>query len=176
VSHRSRAVAACALALTLHACSGDTPTTPSEGVAGVARPPLPAPVPVAGIVAGIVDQTNAERRRAGLAVLRVEDRLAQAAQLQAEQTAATGRLDHVLPGAPYPQPEDRLAAVGYRWQAYGENLAFGYTDASSAVAGWMNSQGHRDNILSPAFTEIGVGQAFDRSGRPYYAQVFGRPR
>jgi uncharacterized protein YkwD len=40
----------------------------------------------------------------------------------------------------------------------------------------MNSPGHRANIVSASFTEIGAGHALDASGRPYYAQVFGRPR
>jgi uncharacterized protein YkwD len=141
----------------------------------VAPSRLPIVSPNAVAVA-IVDLTNAERQRAGLPPLRNDARLAHAALLQAEQLVQLGRLDHVLPEAPYPQPEDRLAAAGYRWQAYGENIASGYPDAASVVDGWMNSPGHRANVLSTSFTEIGVGLTSDRVGRPYYAQVFGRPR
>jgi uncharacterized protein YkwD len=124
----------------------------------------------------IVDLTNAERRSVGLATLGHNGRLARAALLQAEQIAQFGRLDHVLPEGRYPQPEDRLAAAGYRWQAYGENLAAGFPDAASVVSGWMNSPGHRANMLSTSFTEVGVALVADRAGRPHYAQVFGRPR
>ena len=128
------------------------------------------------MLAAIVDLTNQERMRQGLATLRAEARLSNAAQIQADQMARIGRLDHVLPETQYPRPEDRLAAAGYPWQTYGENLASGYPDARTAVEGWMNSPGHRANIVGTAFTEIGVGHAVDSAGRAYYAQVFGRPR
>jgi uncharacterized protein YkwD len=128
------------------------------------------------VVSAIIDLTNEERAREGLRTLRVEARLSHAAQIQAEQMARSGRLDHVLGEAQYPRPEDRLATAGYPWQAYGENLAFGYADARTTVEGWMTSPGHRQNIVSTSFTEIGAGYAVDASGRPYYAQVFGRQR
>ena len=164
---------ACLFASLLTACSsggGETPTEPT-------RPESPpAVVPATQVTTAIVTLTNEERVRAGLGPLRAEARLTHAAQLQAEQNARLSRLEHVLPEAMYPRPEDRLAAAGYPWQAYGENIAYGYPDASTVVTGWMNSSGHRANILGASFTEIGVGHAFDSAGRPYYAQVFGRPR
>jgi uncharacterized protein YkwD len=120
--------------------------------------------------------TNAERARAGLPPLRQSGSLAEAAQIHANQTAAAGQLGHVLPEAPYPHPQDRLAAVGYDWQAWAENLATGQPTAHEVMAGWMQSVGHRANILSGTFTEAGSGHALDASGRPYYAQVFGKPK
>jgi uncharacterized protein YkwD len=156
-------------ALLLVACS---PTAPTETEA----PGLVTIAPSSPVDQAIVDLTNQERMRQGLGTLRVEARLSEAARLQAEQLVRAGRLDHVLPDAQYPRPEDRLAAAGYPWQAYGENLAFGYPDARSAVDGWINSPGHRANIVGTTFTEIGAGHATDASGRTYYAQVFGRPR
>lgn len=86
-----------------------------------------------------------------------------------------GQMDHVIPGAPYPTPKDRLAAVNYVWEAYGENVAMGQRSGREVVAAWMNSAGHRANILNPRYTELGVGYATDEAGRPYYAEVFGRP-
>ena len=109
-------------------------------------------------------------------MLTVNGSLTHAAQLQSDQMVRLGRMAHELPEGQYPRPEDRLAAANYRWQAYGENLAFGYPNASSVVQGWMDSPGHRANILGAAYTEIGVGLAIDGNGRPYYAQMFGRPR
>jgi uncharacterized protein YkwD len=159
---------ACVLAVAMAGCGSTTPAGPSD----VPR----AAVPDTPIASALIDLTNTERSRAGLATLRPEPRLMHAAQLQADQNARFGRLDHVLPEAPYPRPQDRLAAAGYPWQASGENLAFGYPDASSVVTGWMNSSGHRANILNGTFTEIGVGYALDSARQPYYAQVFGRPR
>jgi uncharacterized protein YkwD len=120
--------------------------------------------------------TNAERRDGGLVNLRVNERLARAAQLQAEQIANLRRVEHVLSDAPYPAPADRLAAAGYTWRAYGENLASGQRNPSEAVIGWMNSPSHRANIMNGMFTEIGAAYATDSTGRPYYVQVFGTPR
>jgi uncharacterized protein YkwD len=158
------------LALGLPGCS--SPTAPSPDGSG-------APPSVSGpsqIPAAIADLTNTERQRAGVATLRVNTRLANAAQLQADQVAQLQVLEHDLAGARYPTPQDRLAAAGYSWQAFGENLAMGQPSAAAAVAAWMDSPGQRSNILNPAFTEIGAGYATDAQGRPYYVQVFGNPR
>ncbi|MGE0593904.1 MAG: CAP domain-containing protein [Vicinamibacterales bacterium] len=120
--------------------------------------------------------TNARRAAIGLPPLRVESRLSHAAGLHARQMAARGRLGHVLRGATHPRPEDRLAAAGYRWQAYAENVAVGQRDPDAVVDAWMRSSSHRANIVDPALTELGVATAVDAAGRPYYVQVFGRPR
>ena len=100
----------------------------------------------------------------------------QAAQLHANQMASAGQMAHVIPGARYPEPQDRLSAVGYRWQAYAENVAYGQGSPASAVTAWMGSSGHRANILNPALTELGTAVARGSDGRPYYVQVFGNPR
>lgn len=152
------------------ACAGPTapsvlPSTTVAGIASIATPVAPS----------VLSLTNAERRRAGLAELRESRQLASAAQLQSEQMGSISRMDHVLPGVAYPAPPDRLAAVNYSWTAYGENVAMGQRSASEVVDAWMQSPGHRANILNPQYTELGVGFAFDASGRPYYAQVFARP-
>jgi uncharacterized protein YkwD len=99
-----------------------------------------------------------------------------AAQLHADQMAASGQMAHVLPGARYPEPQDRLSAVGYRWQAYAENVAYGQGSPASALSSWMGSSGHRANILNPGLTELGAALARGSDGRPYYVQVFGNPR
>ena len=99
-----------------------------------------------------------------------------AAQLHADQMASMGQMAHSLPGARYPQPKDRLAAVGYNWQAYAENVAYGQGNPASAISSWMGSSGHRANILNPGLTEIGTAVANGSDGRPYWVQVFGNPR
>ncbi len=131
---------------------------------------------VAAVPMTIVELTNAERARAGLSPLKPNVRLMQAAQLQAEQLASIGQLSHVLSDGPYPAPQDRLAAVGYRWRAFGENLAYGHTGPEAATRGWMQSPGHRTNILNAAYSEIGTAYVLDSRGRPYFVQVFGKPR
>jgi uncharacterized protein YkwD len=99
-----------------------------------------------------------------------------AAQLHADQMASMGQMAHSLPGARYPEPQDRLAAAGYRWQAYAENVAYGQGNPTSAIGAWMGSSGHRANILNPGLTEIGAAVANGSDGRPYWVQVFGNPR
>jgi uncharacterized protein YkwD len=133
------------------------------------------PAVASSVAAEVVDLTNVERTGHGRARLRANARLMRAAQIHAEQMARAGQLAHVLPDAAYPRAEDRLAAADYRWQTYGENVAFGQSSAAAALDSWMHSRGHRTNILNPGFTELGAGYAIDRAGRPYFVQVFGSP-
>ena len=129
-----------------------------------------------GVASSIVELTNAARAKAGLSALRANAKLTEAAQLHADQMARSGRLAHEWSGARYPKPEDRLAAAGYQWSAYAENIAMGQRNAAEAMDSWMHSSGHKANILHKTATEIGVGIARDSSGQPYYVQVFARPR
>jgi uncharacterized protein YkwD len=155
--------------------------TPASACATPASPTEMPDAPAGGggtsaIASTIVQLTNAERANAGRPALKTNSRLMEAAQLQADQMVRLGRLEHVLSGGQYPRPEDRLAAAGYEWSAYAENIAMGQTTAAAAMDSWMHSSGHRANILSTNVTEIGIGFARDSAGRPYYVQVFGRPR
>jgi uncharacterized protein YkwD len=147
-----------------------TPASPTE------VPEAPVGGGVSAVASTLVRLTNAERTNAGLPTLRTSSRLMEAAQLHADQMARLGRLEHVISGAQYPRPEDRLAAAGYQWSSYAENIAMGQTSAAAAMDSWMRSSGHRANILSTSVTEIGIGFARNSAGRPYYVQVFGRPR
>ena len=124
----------------------------------------------------IVLHTNSERKALGLPPLLRSAPLMQAAQLQASQMAGLARMAHELPGAVYPTLDARLDAVGYRAGAAGENVAEGYPTAAAVVAGWMTSPGHRANIVSTHFMEMGGGVATGKNGRRYYAQVFGAKR
>ena len=168
MAHEYRRFAIAAALLAAVGCA--SPTAP-DAIAG------PAGIPPAAIVvtSTVLERTNAERARAGLPPLRESTQLQRAAQLHSEQMGAAARMDHVIPDAPYPNPVDRLAAAHYPWQAYGENIAMGQSGGAEVVSAWMQSAGHRANILNPKFTELGVGVAVDHAGRPYYAQVFGRP-
>lgn len=135
----------------------------------------PAAATASSVAAEVVRLTNGERGRSGRGRLLANARLTRAAQLHAEQIARAGEMAHVLPNGVYPRAEDRLAAAGYDWQSFGENLALGQPSPAAAVRSWMHSRSHRRNIVSPAFTELGVGYATDRAGRPYYVQVFASP-
>ena len=68
----------------------------------------------------------------------------------------------------------RVDRVGYGWRSLAENVAFGYTDVSAVMAGWMASDGHRRNILS-SNTHLGLGVAAGADGRLYWTQVFATP-
>jgi uncharacterized protein YkwD len=124
-------------------------------------------------VAQVLELTNNERANAGLPPLTVNSQLEDAAQSYSEVLATSGCFDHTC--GPVPDFADRDEAAGYTdWISLGENLAAGYPSPEAVVAGWMASPGHRDNILSPRFTETGIGVATgDGKFRMYWTQEFG---
>ena len=65
-----------------------------------------------------------------------------------------------------------MKSFGIKYTAAGENIAMGYISAQSVVNGWMNSSGHRANILNPSFKTIGVGAYTDSQGTIYWTQMF----
>jgi len=71
------------------------------------------------------------------------------------------------------QPWDRAAAAGARHRSIGENIACGQRSPAEVVDGWMNSPGHRANILKPDFTHIGIGFAGGGPAGTYWTQLFG---
>jgi len=133
----------------------------------------PAGSPLSQIQTEILTLTNLERSRVGVAPLKLQSQLNQAAQKHAENMVLTGIFSHTInnlgPGA-------RVTAEGYSWSTVGENIAFGYSSATAVMTGWMNSSGHKANILNANYTELGVGYALNSTGRPYWVQVFARPR
>jgi uncharacterized protein YkwD len=166
------------------ACGRQAPPPPAPAPEPVveAPPPAPSPKPAAPtrslstIVDTVLLLTNRERARASLTPLRRNADLARAAQLQAEQMAAAGKLAHEVPGSRYPTLASRMKLIGYQYRSVGENVAEGYTSGAALMAGWMTSVPHRANILSARYTETGAGMARSKAGRTYTAQVFGRPR
>jgi uncharacterized protein YkwD len=152
------------------------PSTASTRTSQAAAPrPVLTPMSLDGMAREVVYLVNLERAQHDLPPLRVNERLIEDAKLQANQIAATGVLEHFILGAPYPTPSIRAEVAGYAWNALGENLAFGYTDAPSAVAAWMRSPGHRANILANGYSETGVVLAPDRQGQLIFVQTFGSP-
>ncbi|MGW4735275.1 CAP domain-containing protein [Streptomyces shenzhenensis] len=121
--------------------------------------------------ADVVELTNRERGRARLAPLAVDPLLTAAAQAHSADMVARDFYSHTSPEGS--QPWDRAAAAGSRRRTIGENIACGQRSAAEVVEGWMNSPGHRANILKPDFTHIGVG--FVGGGRTgtYWTQLFG---
>ncbi len=119
----------------------------------------------------LLELTNAERVKEKLPPLKANPFLFKAARDHSANMARKGEMKHVLDGK---NPQDRLDAVHYDYRKCGENIA--YSDGASLqdiMKGWMNSKVHRENILDPAFTEIGVGVARNDKGEIYYTQDFG---
>lgn len=113
---------------------------------------------------------NSERAAAGCGPLKEDSQLRAAAQGHSDDMAARNFFDHTnLDGA---DPGQRTTAAGYRWSTYGENIARGQATAKSVMDSWMNSPGHRANILNCAFKDIGVG-IHQGSGGPWWTQNFG---
>ena len=122
--------------------------------------------------AEIIRLTNQERQKAGLAPLAENATLDNVAENYAALMAQRQQLSHDIDGT---SSGDRLTAAGYRWSSCAENIAENYADAGAVVQGWMNSPGHRANILDPNVTQIGVGVAYSSTGVPYHCQVFAQP-
>ncbi|MAU01606.1 MAG: SCP-like extracellular [Anaerolineaceae bacterium] len=127
----------------------------------------------------VVDLINAERVSAGCDPLQVNIKLVAAAQGHSEDMALNDFFSHT--GSNGSSPGQRIAGQGYSYSTWGENIAAGYGNAASAVNGWMNSSGHRANILNCNFEETGVGYYFlsndpgDENWRHYWTQVFASP-
>ncbi|KUO15056.1 CAP domain-containing protein [Streptomyces dysideae] len=121
--------------------------------------------------AEVVELTNRERARAGLPPLAVDPALARAALAYSADMAARAFYSHTSPEGT--QPWDRAAAAGARRRSIGENIACGQRSAAEVVDGWMNSPGHRANILKRDFTHIGIGFAGGGPAGTYWTQLFG---
>ncbi|GGT28682.1 CAP domain-containing protein [Streptomyces chromofuscus] len=134
-----------------------------------ARPLTPAEL--TRTAADVIELTNHERTRAGLPPLASDAALTRAAQAHSDDMVARDFYSHTAPGGS--RPWDRAAAAGSTHHSIGENIACGQRSPAEVVTGWMNSPGHRANILKPGFTRIGIG--FTGGGRAgtYWTQLFG---
>ncbi|MFD8209330.1 sigma-70 family RNA polymerase sigma factor [Streptomyces sp. NPDC059695] len=117
----------------------------------------------------VIDLVNTERSKAGCGPLTEHPLLTKAAQGHSDDMAARNFFDHTNPDGD--GPGERVTAAGYAWSTYGENIAQGQTTPAQVMDSWMNSPGHRANILNCDFKEIGIG--LHSSGGPYWTQVFG---
>ncbi|MFE6175445.1 CAP domain-containing protein [Streptomyces sp. NPDC056464] len=153
-----------ALAYVTGGRSGDTYWT-----ALWARPLTPGDL--SRTAAEVVELTNRERTRAGLHPLAIDPTLATAARAYSTDMAVRAFYSHTSPEGT--QPWDRAAAAGSRMRTIGENIACGQRSPAEVVEGWMNSPGHRANILKRDFTHIGIGFAGGGPAGTYWTQLFG---
>src|SRR5216117_3210722 len=144
------------------------------GAPPIARSTAPNSRAYGASEARIFDLINAERRHSGLPPLIYNEQLDRMAKIQAENMARFQKMAHTLPSAQLPTLGDRARYVGYPYGRMTENVALGYPNAETAVEGWMNSSGHRRNILDEGVVETGIGVARSSAGGLYYCQVFAR--
>lgn len=127
----------------------------------------------------VFELTNQERLKAGLLPLTYDYQLETSAEIHSQDMALQDYFDHN--GLDGSSPFDRIEAAGYNYSWAAENIAAGQTTPEQVVNGWMNSPGHRANILNPNLTEIGVGYYYlaDDTGNQnfnhYWTQNFGTP-
>ena len=155
----------------------EAPATPAEPETPAA-PTTPAQDPdssasLAAYEQQVVDLVNKERAAAGLSALKVNTKLAGVAEKKAEDLRDNNYFSHTSPT--YGSPFDMMKQFGITYSSAGENIAKGQKTPESVMNGWMNSAGHKANILNSSFTEIGVGYVTDSNGNTYWVQMFIRP-
>jgi len=125
--------------------------------------------------AEVLALTNEEREAAGCGDLTANDELEQAAQDHAEDMLANNYFDHESQDGT--TPFERMTAAGYNWSTAAENIAAGQATPEAVMTSWMNSAGHKANILNCDLTELGVGYAAGSGADygTYWVQDFGTP-
>ncbi len=115
----------------------------------------------------VVRLVNAERTKHGLDALTEDWELSRVARYKSQDMHDRGYFSHTSPT--YGSPFQMIRAFGLSYRTAGENIAMGYATPAAVVNGWMNSEGHRANILNASYTKIGVGYVSDGN---YWTQQF----
>ena len=115
----------------------------------------------------VIRLVNVERTKAGLKALTEDWELSRVARYKSQDMHDLRYFSHTSPT--YGSPFDMMKAFGIRYRTAGENIAMGYRTPAAVVQGWMNSPGHRANILNASYTKIGVGYV---AGGNYWTQHF----
>ncbi len=133
------------------------------------------PAYVTGAASGCLSAHNAIRSAAGLPAYTNNTLLAAAAQGHADWLANNNKSGHT--GQYSSTPQDRIETAGYTGRYTGENQAAGHTSVAAVMEGWMNSEGHKANVLDIDFTEMGTGYAYRPDGMyvHYWVVNFGAP-
>lgn len=115
----------------------------------------------------VVRLVNVEREKVGLSALEIDWELARVAEHKSKDMHDKNYFSHTSPT--FGSPFDMMKSYGIQYKAAGENIAKGQKSAAEVVNAWMNSEGHKANILSKDFTHIGVGYVADGH---YWTQMF----
>lgn len=131
------------------------------------KPSAPVNSSVSAFEQEVVKLTNAERTKAGLAPFKMDDQLMAAAREKSQDMQSKKYFSHTSPT--FGSPFDRMKALGITYKSAGENIAQGQRTPQEVVKAWMDSPGHRANILNAQFTHIGVGYVANGN---YWTQQF----
>lgn len=144
-------------------------------------PPSPMPEPPhSDDIDGLLRAHNSERMDEQISLLQLDKRLCHAAQGHADWMATNRNMSHEqTPGTPGFVAANfgaRVSKAGYPIAGGGENIAAGQSSVQQVMRSWMNSSGHRANILNDDYWHVGFGVAQDRFGHLYWCSVFAHPR
>ncbi|WP_230199584.1 CAP domain-containing protein [Bacillus testis] len=115
----------------------------------------------------VVELTNAERAKYGLQPLTLDVELSKVARIKSQDMKDKNYFDHTSPT--YGSPFDMMKQFGISYKSAAENIAQGQRTPEEVVNAWMNSSGHRANILNASYTHIGIGHVSDNN---YWTQMF----
>ncbi|MCY7675209.1 CAP domain-containing protein [Bacillus safensis] len=118
----------------------------------------------------VVELTNKERAKQGLKALSVDSKLSKSARAKSQDMKDKNYFSHTSPT--YGSPFDQMKKFGITYKSAGENIAQGQRSPQEVVTAWMNSEGHRANILNKSYTHIGVG--YVKSGNYWTQQFIGK--
>ena len=118
----------------------------------------------------VLQLVNKERTARGLKALTLSEKLTNVATVKAQDMADKGYFDHTSPT--YGSPFDMLQRFGVKYSSAGENIAAGQKDAAEVMNSWMNSSGHRANILNANYEQIGIGYVTGGKWGTYWVQLF----
>ncbi|MBY0124537.1 CAP domain-containing protein [Bacillus sp. S/N-304-OC-R1] len=130
-------------------------------------PAAPASSSVSAYEQKVVELTNKERAKYGVPALKLDENLSKVARAKSVDMQTKGYFDHNSPT--YGSPFDMMKQFGITYRTAGENIAMGQRTPEEVVNAWMNSEGHRKNILNSSFTHIGVGYVANGN---YWTQQF----
>ncbi len=134
---------------------------------------IPSAAPLKSIEDEVVRLINVERTKNGLPTLSSNWQAARVARIKSQDMINNNYFSHTSPI--YGSPFKMLESYGLRFSAAAENIAYGQRTAQEVVNSWMNSPGHRANILSRSYTQTGVGVAKKANGTLYFTQMFLKP-
>ena len=118
----------------------------------------------------VLNLVNKERKANGLKPLTLNKELSNVANIKSRDMIERGYFDHTSPT--YGSPFDMMKKFNISYNTAGENIAMGQKTPSEVMNSWMNSSGHRANILNSTYTELGVGIQKDSNGTIYWTQMF----